>query len=206
MGFIVNNPFGFSVNKQFGAATIDSDNVTNYIDTHWSNFIVDTTTVTLNQDGMISTRSDKGFKFTNKANSGKTLKIKLHDAAKSLSKIFILKPGDSISRDGGYSTVVTVPAAGTESVDGVVTTIPWMVGWRPTDADVEKKFSNTGDQHDYFIEVLPAVDIVDSSGNGTDDSDSDPDAVEKGPNYLLYGGGLAILVVGGIFASNMMKK
>jgi len=205
MGFIVNNPFGFSVTKQFGAATIDGDNVTNYEDTHWSNFTVDTSSATLNEDGKIKTRSDKGFKFTNKADSGKTLKIKLHDAAKSLSKIFILSPGDSVFRDGGYSTVVTIPAGASPPV---VTTIPWMTGWRPTDADVEKKFSNPttapGIRHNYFIEVLPAVDIVDSSGNGTDDSD--PDAVEKGPNYLLYGGGLVILLVGGIFASNMMKK
>ena len=237
MGFTVNNSFGkfsaetntplpiFSAEsllslptQQFGAATIDGNSVTNYDATHWSNFTVDTSGQTDNADGLIKTRSDKGFQFVNKADSGKTLQIKLHNAAKTLSKIFTLAPGDKIFRDGGYSTVVTVPAAGTESVDGVVTTIPWMMGWRSTDDAVEKKFSNTGSQHDYFIEVLPAADLVDPSGgtdgtgngtgNGTDDSDDDSDdeTEEEGPNYLLYGGGLALLVVGGIMASKMMKK
>ncbi len=240
MGFTVNNSFGkfqaethlplptFSAeslmslsSKQFGAATIDSANVTNYDSTHWSNFTVDSSGQTANADGLIKTRSDKGFQFVNKADSGKTLQIKLHNAAKTLSKTFTLAPGDKISRDGGYSTVVTVPAAGTESVDGVVTTIPWMMGWRPTDEEVEKKFSNTGSRHDYFIEVLPAADLVDPSGgtdgtgngtgNGTDDSDdsdddSDDETEEEGPNYLLYGAGIALLAVGGFMASKMMKK
>ena len=262
MGFTVNNSFGkfsaetntplpiFSAEsllslptQQFGAATIDGNSVSNYDATHWSRFTVDTSGFTNNSDGLIKTRSDKGFQFVNKADSGKTLKIKLHNAAKNLSKIFTLAPGDKIFRDGGYSTVVTVPAAGTESVDGVVTTIPWMMGWRDTDADVEKKYSNTGSRHDYFIEVLPAVDLVDASGgtgggngNGTgasstcatenrvantDDTCGEclsgftedstgvcvADATEEeGPNYLLYGGGLALLVVGGIMASKMMKK
>lgn len=38
--------------------------------------------------------------------------------------------------------------------------------------------------------------------SGDDDDDED----EDGPNYLLYGGGLALLVVGGIMASKMKKK
>ena len=108
MGFTVNNSFGkfqaethlplptFSAeslmslsSKQFGAATIDSANVTNYDSTHWSNFTVDSSGQTANADGLIKTRSDKGFQFVNKADSGKTLQIKLHNAAKTLSKTFV---------------------------------------------------------------------------------------------------------------------
>ena len=238
MGFTVNNSFGkfsaethmplpsFSAEslmslptKQFGAATLDGDSLTNYEDSHWSKFTLAPTS-TSNVDGMIKTRSDKGFEFKNDADSGKTLSIKLHNAAKTLSQVFTLAPGDRILRDGGYSTVVTIPAGGTEEVDGVITTIPWMTGWRPTDEEKAKKFSNTGSRHDYFVEVLPAVDLVDPSGgtggtggNGTGDTDEEEEVVadadadeDDGPNYLLYGGGLALLVVGGIMASKMLKK
>ncbi len=84
MGFVVNNSFGkfqaeadiplpsFSAeslmslpSKQFGAATVDADNVTNYEDDHWSKFTIDSSANTTNSDGLIRTRSDKGFHFTN---------------------------------------------------------------------------------------------------------------------------------------------
>lgn len=248
MGFIVNNSFGkfsaetdtslpnFSAeslmslpSKQFGAATLDGDNVTNYEEDHWSKFTLDKSTNTVNQDGLIYTRSDKGFQFTNDEDSGKTLSVKLHNAAKTLSQVFTLNPGDTMSRDGGYSTVVVIPKGGTEEVDGVVTVIPWMDGWRSSDPDAtadngNKKFSYDmgGDgsgTHGYHVEVLPAAEYVipnggnggsdnggsDNGDNGDNGGDGD-DTEEEGPNYLLYGGGLALLVVGGIMASKMLKK
>ncbi len=246
MGFVVNNSFGkfqaeadiplpsFSAeslmslpSKQFGAATVDADNVTNYEDAHWSKFTIDTSANTVNSDGLIYTRSDKGFHFTNDADSGKTLKIKLHNATKSLSEVFTLNPGDAIYRDGAYSTVVYVPEGGTEAVDGVVTVLPWMSGWKSTDESVEKKFSNDGTQgstnrHGYYVEVLPSAEYVipnggnggngtggnggngDNGGNGGNGGDDDTEEDET--NYLLYGGIAALVVVGGIFASKMLKK
>ncbi|MBP98792.1 hypothetical protein CMK18_22820 [Candidatus Poribacteria bacterium] len=165
--------------KQFGAATVDADSVSNYEEDHWSSFVIDKSGYTDNESGGIVTRSDKGFQFTNKADSGKVLGIKLTDARdRSQSHTFSLNPGDTIKRDGGYSTVTYVPAGGTESVDGVVTVIPWMVGWRSTDPNVEKKFSNTGSKtrHNYFLDVLPATAWVDpdagtNGDNGTNGSD-----------------------------------
>ena len=247
MGFTVNNSFGkfsaethmplpsFSAEslmslptKQFGAATLDGDNVTNYEEGHWSKFDVDKSANTINQDGLIYTRSDKGFQFTNDDDSGKTLSIKLHNAAKTLSQVFTLNPGDTMSRDGGYSTVVVVPKGGTEEVDGVVTAIPWMDGWRPSEDDAtadngNKKFSydmggSGNGTHGYHVEVLPAAEyVIPNAGNGgsdnggsdngdNGDNGDEGDDTEEGPNYLLYGGGLALLVVGGIMASKMLKK
>tara|TARA_B100000902_G_scaffold395394_1_gene453874 strand:- start:737 stop:1486 length:750 start_codon:yes stop_codon:yes gene_type:complete len=248
MGFTVNNSFGkfqaethlplptFSAeslmslsSKQFGAATVDSDNVSNYEDDHWSKFTIDPSDQTTNDSGLIKTRSDKGFQFTNDVDSGKVLEIKLHNADKTSFKKFTLNPGDSISRDGGYSTVLTIPAGGTEAEDGTVTVIPWMVGWRSTVSNVAKKFSNPGNRHNYFVEVLPATTIGGDPISGctsvtatnynstatiddgsciepAGDADEDEDDDEDSPNYLLYGGGLALLVVGGIMASKMMKK
>ncbi len=191
-------------------------------------FDLDKSTNTINQDGLIYTRSDKGFQFTNDEDSGKTLSIKLHNAAKTLSQVFTLNPGDTMSRDGGYSTVVVVPKGGTEEVDGVVTVIPWMDGWRSSDPDAtadngNKKFSydmggSGNGTHGYHVEVLPAAEyVIPNAGNGgsdnggsdngdNGDNGDDGDDTEEGPNYLLYGGGLALLVVGGIMASKMLKK
>ena len=72
MGFIVNNSFGkfsaetdtslpnFSAeslmslpSKQFGAATLDGDNVTNYEEDHWSKFTLDKSNNTVNQDAFL---------------------------------------------------------------------------------------------------------------------------------------------------------
>ena len=248
MGFVVNNSFGkfqaeadiplpsFSAeslmslpSKQFGAATVDADNVTNYEDDHWSKFTIDTSSYTDNEAGGIITRSDKGFQFTNDADSGKVLGIKLTDGRnRSLSETFSLNPGDTIIRDGAHSTVVYIPAGGTEEVDGVVTVLPWMSGWKATDESVEKKFSNAGTQgstnrHDYFIDVLPATDYVipnggnggngngngdngDNGENGDNGGNGGDDDTEEETNYLLYGGIAALVVVGGIFASKMLKK
>lgn len=210
--------------KQFGAATIDADNVSNYDPTHWSRFTVDTSTNTDNDAGGIVTRSDKGFHFTNDADSGKVLGIKLSDARnRSLSETFSLNPGDSLYRDGAHSTVVYVPAGGSEAVDGVITVIPWMSGWQSTDANVEKKFSNVGtegwsNRHDYLVDVLPTADYVIPNGgtNGTNGTNGDNGnngnggngngETEEGTNWMLYGGAFALLAVGGFMAVNMMKK
>lgn len=209
--------------KQFGAATIHSDTISNYDPTHWSRFTVDTSTNTDNDAGGIVTRSDKGFHFTNDADSGKVLGIKLSDARnRSLSETFSLNPGDSLYRDGAHSTVVYVPAGGTEAVDGVITVIPWMSGWKATDTSVEKKFSNVGTQgsgnrHDYLVDVLPTADYVIPNGgtNGTNGDNGDNGGnggnggngeTEEETNWMLYGGAFALLAVGGFMAVNMMKK
>ena len=219
MGFVVNNSFGkfqaeadiplpsFSAeslmslpSKQFGAATIDSANITNYDDANFSRFSVGDGGTgagahTTNVNGGIKTGPDKGFHFTIDSDADIVSQtINLSRPGKQTFS-FDLKPGDQLFRNGENKNVIYVPADGS---DRVTTEVPWIRG---------DSYNITLDE---VVPVTPAGgdngngDNGDNGGNGGNGGDDDTEEDET--NYLLYGGIAALVVVGGIFASKMLKK
>jgi len=207
--------------RQFAAATVDSANVTNYDPDTWSRFSLGSPTLIHNDGGLIRTRSDQGWHFTNAADSGKTQTVKIYDKNKSNAVTFTLAPGETLARGGQWSTATVIPAGGSLHVDGIVTKIPWMHGWKSTEDADGVKFSHAGDglNHNYFIGLEPATTWVDPAGgdNGTNGDNGDNGdnggnggngngETEEGTNWMLYGGAFALLAVGGFMAVKMVKK
>tara|TARA_B100000683_G_scaffold81514_2_gene80429 strand:- start:8741 stop:9412 length:672 start_codon:yes stop_codon:yes gene_type:complete len=223
MGFVVNNSFGkfqaeadiplptFSAeslmslpSKQFGAATIDSANITNYDDANFSRFSVGDGGTgagahTTNVDGAVRTAYDKGFHFTLDNDADIVSQTVNLSRTGQQTFSFDLKPGDSLFRDGRNKNVVYVPADGSERV---TTEVPWIRG---------------GSYNITLDEVVPVIPAGGDNGNGTENggddgnggnggNGGDDDTEEDETNYLLYGGIAALVVVGGIFASKMLKK
>ena len=136
MGFTVNNSFGkfqaethlplptFSAeslmslsSKQFGAATIDAANITNYDDAVFSRFNVGDGGTgggagTVNKNGGIVTAYDKGFHFT--LDPAAAVESQVVNLSQTGSKTFsfTLKPGDQLYRDGRNRSVIYEPADG----------------------------------------------------------------------------------------------
>ena len=229
MGFTVNNSFGkfsaethmplpsFSAeslmslpSKQFGAATIDAANITNYDDAVFSRFNVGDGGTgagahTVNKNGGIVTRADKGFHFT--LDPAAAVESQVVNLSQTGSKTFsfTLKPGDQLYRDGRNRSVIYEPADG----DKVTTEVPWIRSKQHTitldaatavaDDPISGCTSVTATNYNSTATIDDGS-CIEPSGDDDDDEDED------GPNYLLYGGGLALLVVGGIMASKMIKK
>ena len=255
MGFVEHNSFGkfeaevnlpmpsFSAEsllslsgRQFAAATVDATNVTNYDPDSWSRFKLGEQSKIHNDGGLIRTRSDQGWHFTNDADALTNQIVKIYDKNKANAVTFTLAPGDQLTRGGQWSTAVQIPAGGTLDVDGIVTKIPWMHGWKQSAVPADPvKFSHAGDglNHNYFIGIEPATTWVDPAGgnstcatenraantDGTcgdclsgfteDDTGTcvaDAAEAEEETNWLLYGGAFALLAVGGVMAMKMMKK
>ena len=254
MGFVEHNSFGkfeaevnlpmpsFSAEsllslsgRQFAAATVDATHVTNYDPDSWSRFQLGEQSKIHNDDGLIRTRSDQGWHFTNDADALTNQIVKIYDKNKANAVTFTLAPGDQLTRGGQWSTAVQIPAGGTPDVDGIVTKIPWMHGYKNTEDEDGVKFSHAGDglNHNYFIGIEPATTWVDPAGgnstcatenraantDGTcgdclsgfteDDTGTcvaDAAEAEEETNWLLYGGAFALLAVGGVMAMKMMKK
>jgi len=185
--------------KQFGAATIDGANITNYDDANFSRFSVGdggtgAGSHTTNVSGGVKTGYDKGFHFTlDSAADILSQTVNLSRPGKQTFS-FDLKPGDSLYRDGRNKNVVYVPADGSANV---TTEVPWI----------------RGDSYNITLdEVVPVTPAGGANGNGNGDNGAnggnggDDDTEEDDTNYLLYGGIAALVVVGGIFASKMLKK
>lgn len=228
MGFTVNNSFGkfqaethlplptFSAeslmplsSKQFGAATIDAANITNYDDAVFSRFNVGDGGTgggagTVNKNGGIVTAYDKGFHFT--LDPAAAVESQVVNLSQTGSKTFsfTLKPGDQLYRDGRNRSVIYEPADG----DKVTTEVPWIRSKQHTitldaatavaDDPISGCTSVTATNYNSTATIDDGSCIEPAGDEGDEDEDS--------PNYLLYGGGLALLVVGGIMASKMMKK
>jgi len=228
MGFTVNNSFGkfsaethmplpsFSAEslmslptKQFGAATIDAANITNYDDAVFSRFNIGedgkgSGAGTVNKNGGIVTAYDKGFHFT--LDPAAAVESQVVNLSQTGSKTFsfTLKPGDQLYRDGRNRSVIYEPADG----DKVTTDVPWIRSKQHTitldaatavaDDPISGCTSVTATNYNSTATIDDGSCIEPAGDEGDEDEDS--------PNYLLYGGGLALLVVGGIMASKMMKK
>ena len=230
MGFTVNNSFGkfqaethlplptFSAeslmslsSKQFGAATIDAANITNYDDAVFSRFNVGEGGTgagahTVNKNGGIVTAYNKGFHFTlDPAAAVESQVINLSQTG-SKTYSFTLKPGDQLYRNGVNKKVIFEPADGSGKV---TTEVPWIRSKQHTitldaptavaDDPISGCTSVTATNYNSTATIDDGS-CIEPSGDDDDDEDED------GPNYLLYGGGLALLVVGGIMASKMKKK
>ena len=238
MGFVEHNSFGkfeaevnlpmpsFSAEsllslptKQFGAATIDSNSITNYDPDNFSRFHVGEGGTgagahTTNVDGSIRTRHDKGFHLMLDAGADILSQVVTlsHDGQEDFS--FTLKPGDRLKRVGMNKDVIYVPADGSEDV---TTEVPWIRGGHynisleevspitpadETNGDstcaTENRAANTdgtcGDCLSGFIEDDTGTCVVDAA------------EAEEETNWLLYGGAFALLAVGGVMAMKMMKK
>ena len=196
--------------KQFGAATIDSANITNYDGANFSRFSIGdggtgAGSHTTNVSGGVKTGYDKGFHFTlDSAADIVSQTVNLSRPGKQTFS-FDLKPGDSLYRDGRGKNVVYVPADGSANV---TTEVPWIRG---------DSYNITLDE---VVPVTPAGGDNGTGDNGTngdnggsnggnggsDNGGNGDDTEEDETNYLLYGGIAALVVVGGIFASKMLKK
>ena len=231
MGFTVNNSFGkfqaethlplptFSAeslmslsSKQFGAATIDAANITNYDDAVFSRFNVGEGGTgagahTVNKNGGIVTAYNKGFHFTlDPAAAVESQVINLSQTG-SKTYSFTLKPGDQLYRNGVNKKVIFEPADGSGKV---TTEVPWIRSKQHTitldaptavaDDPISGCTSVTATNYNSTATIDDGS-CIEPAGDGDEDDED-----EDGPNYLLYGGGLALLVVGGIMASKMMKK
>ena len=189
--------------QQFGAATLDGDNISNYDPTHWSRFQLGDDGQgsgyhTTNLDGGVKTRHDKGFHFTlDSAAQVVSQKINLSQSGKTTHS-FDLKPGDQLKRSGINKSVIYIPADGSEEV---TTEVPWIRSGHyniTLDAVVPIEPAGNGDNGDNG----------DNGGNGNGDNGNGTgdDTEEEGTNWMLYGGAFALLAVGGVMAARMMKK
>ena len=76
--------------RQFAAATVDATHVTNYDPDSWSRFQLGEQLKIHNDDGLIRTRSDQGWHFTNDKDSGKTQTVKIYDKNKARDSILFM--------------------------------------------------------------------------------------------------------------------
>ena len=241
MGFVDNNSFGkfeavvnrplpaFSAEslyslptKQFGAATLDAVSVTNFDPINFSKFHVgDGGTGAGNHTtnaptGGIKTRGDKGFHFImNAAAALKSQVVKIKKG--SVTKQFILSPGDTLSRRGQDTNIDYTPAGG----QTVSTDFPALRANNATDfynidlgeavaapaepadsgsstCSTENRVANTDDTCGDCLAGF----TEDDTGVCVADADTD----EEETNWLLYGGIAALVVVGGVMAKKMMNK
>jgi len=202
--------------KQFGAATIDSANITNYDGANFSRFSIGdggtgAGSHTTNVSGGVKTGYDKGFHFTlDSAADIISQTVNLSRPGKQTFS-FDLKPGDSLYRDGRNKNVVYVPADGSANV---TTEVPWIRGdsYNITLDEVVPVIPAGGDNGSNPVSGCTSSTATNYNSTATIDDGSciepsgDGDEDEDSPNYLLYGAGIALLAVGGFMASKMLKK
>lgn len=189
--------------KQFGAATIDADNISNYDPTHWSRFHVGDDGSgsgwhTTNVGGGVKTGYDKGFHLT--MDSGADVGSQVVNLSRTGEETFSfeLKPGDQLKRAGQHKNVIYVPADGS---DPVTTEVPWI----------------RGGSYNITLDAVTPLTPAGNGNNGTNGTNGDNGnngnggnggngETEEETNWMLYGGAFALLAVGGFMAVNMMKK
>lgn len=180
----------------------EAADITNYDDAIFSRFTFDDA-VDVAGDGIITSRSDRGFHFT--VDSDADLATQPVTISKNTNTYtWDLAPGDQLRwshvRDGSNMNTVVIQ----EKADGTIVEkdIPWILTGRYTDSGGSARFRPL-ESYQIALGLPVAADTGNGNGNGNDGTgNGGDDTTAEETNWAVWGGvGLAALVGVGLLMS-----